>query len=64
MTRKHFKLIAENIARIENMEERKKMACHNAGLCKKSNPRFNHAKFYEACGIKMKEAQRMHGWAV
>jgi hypothetical protein len=52
MTRKHFRMIAEIISKIENPEERKAMAEKNAIACKKSNPRFDRTKFLEACNVK------------
>ena len=59
MTRKHFKLMAEIISKImaeiiskiENLEERKQTAEHNARICAKSNPKFDGAKFFRACGL-------------
>lgn len=51
MTRKHFRLMADTISRIENKADRKAMAKHNAEICAKSNPRFDSAKFMAACGV-------------
>jgi hypothetical protein len=52
MTRKHFRLIAAIIAKIENISERKAMAELNAVTCARSNPRFNRAKFFAACNVQ------------
>jgi len=49
--RKHFVLVAEIIKRIENLDERRKMAEFNAGKFANLNPRFNKAKFLAACGL-------------
>lgn len=51
MTRKHFKAIAEMLTKIENLAERKKQAEEFAAIAKKSNSRFDHARFYAACGL-------------
>lgn len=52
MTRKHFILIAETVAKIVNPIERREMAEHNAKICAKANPRFDRARFFAACGVK------------
>ena len=51
MTRKHFKIIAAEIAAISNVIERKTMAIKMAEVCRQSNPRFDFARFYAACGV-------------
>lgn len=57
MTRKHFARIADMLK--NNKPEDKEslqyidwatMVSNMAGICAESNSRFNHAKFYEACG--------------
>ena len=52
MTKKHFKLIAGLISKIENPAEKKAMAELNAATCAKANPRFDRNKFFAACGVK------------
>lgn len=52
MTRKDFIAMASTIALIKPMADRKATAERNAEFCKKSNPRFDKAKFMAACGIK------------
>ena len=51
MTRKHFKLIAEQIAQIVDLEARMMAAQAVAAACRQDNPRFDPSKFYEACGV-------------
>jgi hypothetical protein len=51
MTRKHFKLVAEVISKIEDTTERKQMAKHNATAFAKANPRFNRSMFMAACNV-------------
>ena len=46
MSRKHFKLVAEAIAGIRDLEERKRMAQLMAGVCRQCNERF-----MDACGV-------------
>ena len=52
MTRKHFRMIAAIIAKIENLTERRAMAELNAINCAASNPRFNRVKFFAACNVQ------------
>ena len=52
MTRKHFRLIAAIIAKIENTTERRVMAELNAVTCARANPRFDRAKFFAACNVQ------------
>jgi len=51
MTRKHFKMIAAIIAKIENLDNRVTAYREFADMCQKENPRFDRAKFREACRI-------------
>jgi len=51
MTRKHFKLIADQIAKIAEPEARMMAAQAVAAACRQDNPRFDPSKFYEACGV-------------
>jgi len=51
MTKKHFKLFAENISKIADKAERRKQAELTAETCKKANPRFDFARFYAACNV-------------
>ena len=51
MTRKDFKLLADQIAQIVNLEARMMAAQAVAAACRQDNPRFDPSKFYEACGV-------------
>lgn len=51
VTRKHFKMAAETIKALPE-NKRKEHAEMHANLYAKQNPRFNRAKFMEACGVK------------
>ena len=50
MTRKHFKMIADEIAKIEDKQQRAKFAGAFAFILKRINPKFDFNKFYAACG--------------
>ena len=52
MTRKHFKLIAAEIAKIADRQERAMKAAAAAKVFMKLNPRFDLDKFYAACGVQ------------
>ncbi len=52
MTRKHFKAIAEAIAKITDDYQRAELAESVADVCKASNPNFKRDLFYRACGVK------------
>jgi len=53
MTRKHFELIAYHVSNLQydgfTAEQIEKVAREIANACAVSNPRFNRAKFVEAC---------------
>lgn len=51
VTRKHFKLAADTIKSLPE-DKRKEHAELHANMYAKENPRFNRAKFMEACGVK------------
>lgn len=51
MSRKHFKLFAEAISQITDLQERKSVAYLVASVCKQSNSNFNYQTFYAACGL-------------
>jgi len=51
MTKKHFIALAQSIAKIPNIAERKALAESHAVLCAKSNPRFDKSRFFSACGL-------------
>ena len=50
MTRKHFRIMADNIAAIENRAYRRECAQETAAMCAKANRRFDRARFMAACG--------------
>jgi hypothetical protein len=54
MTKKHFKQLAQAIAKIENLETRRWFADLIGHICKEDNPRFQWAKWDEACHVKGK----------
>ena len=51
MTRKHFREFAAYIASLEDRVFALKAAEGFALIAKKSNPRFDRQKFYDACGL-------------
>ncbi len=52
MTRKNFQMVAEIISKIQDLNERKAMAEHNAAIFARNNPRFDRSRFFAACGVK------------
>lgn len=56
-TRKHFELAAKTISRIEDPEERRRMAEFNADLFAKSNPNFDRERFLRAAGLEPADAR-------
>lgn len=56
MTRKHFKLFAEAIGRIENAKERQNTVEIVAKVCKSDNPNFDLARFMAAINAVHKES--------
>jgi hypothetical protein len=52
MTRQHFQEFANGIKRISNSTERSSMAEVAAEIFAQSNPRFNKAKFMQACNAE------------
>ena len=54
-TRKHFKMIADTVSKIEDEKVRQQMANSHAEAFKASNPRFDASKFHAACGTKCGE---------
>lgn len=51
MTRKHFRLLADEIARIISPLARLDAATGVAIACKGINPAFNKDRFFTACGV-------------
>lgn len=51
MTRKHFIAMAREINQIDNMASRLQAAISFCRVAQAANPRFNQAKFLEACGV-------------
>ena len=43
--------MAAEIAALANREDAKRLADQLAIICKQSNPRFDFARFYAACGV-------------
>ncbi len=54
MTRKDFKLLAENIRMMLDPHARLNAAVAVASACAATNPLFDYVKFYEACGVTTK----------
>ena len=52
MSRKHFKLFAEAINEIQDMQQRKNVAKMVADVCKQLNSNFCYQTFYSACGLE------------
>ena len=50
MTRKHFVMIAQVVAAIDDIDIRRETALNFASEFQKENPRFNIEKFIKACG--------------
>ena len=51
MTRKHFIAMAKEISQIDNMAARLQAAISFCRVAQSVNPRFNQAKFLDACGV-------------
>ena len=53
MTRKHFKVFAASIAKLQSThpDAAYDLACDMADACAKDNPRFDRLRFFEACGF-------------
>jgi hypothetical protein len=51
MTRKHFVAMAREISLMPNMADRLKVAIAFCKVAQTANPRFDQAKFLDACGV-------------
>jgi hypothetical protein len=51
MSRKHFITLAENIARITDINARRLAAEAVASAANEHNNRFDYARFFAACGV-------------
>ena len=51
MTRKHFRQMAEQIAKMLDRKSALDAAEAFAQIAAQTNPRFNRQKFYDACGL-------------
>lgn len=51
MSRKHFEMLAESIRSILDPHSRLQAAIAVAQVAYKLNNRFDHGKFYAACGV-------------
>ncbi len=47
---RHFAFIAAVLAEIDNKKQRNEMAGRFADACERTNPRFDRARFFAACG--------------
>lgn len=52
-TRRHFVQIAEALAKIKNVDNRRQAAAAMAAIFTGSNPRFDAGRFLAACGLKL-----------
>jgi hypothetical protein len=51
MSRKHFEMLADSIRCILDPQSRLMAAVAVSQVAYKLNPRFDHQKFYAACGV-------------
>jgi hypothetical protein len=51
MTRKDFVALAAEIAKLPNVEDRRRQAQTLLPALRDSNPRFDTARFLQACGL-------------
>jgi hypothetical protein len=51
MTKKHFIAMAQEISQMPNMAQRLTVAIAFAKVASQTNPRFNQAKFLDACKV-------------
>lgn len=51
VTRKHFQQVADVIKAHPDADKRKELAHHHAEIFKKSNPRFDQKRFFDAAGV-------------
>jgi hypothetical protein len=51
MTRKHFREMAARLLAVADVASRREAAEAFASVAVKTNPRFDRAKFFAACGL-------------
>jgi cytochrome oxidase Cu insertion factor (SCO1/SenC/PrrC family) len=51
VSRKDFRMVADLLKNIDDMEKRKDLAQHHAGIFKQQNPRFDTERFMKAAGL-------------
>lgn len=51
MTKKHFKLLAEAISRVDSLMERQHLSKEIGNVCKSQNDRFDWFRWNEACCV-------------
>lgn len=51
MTKKDFQAMSKDVATIVDTYARTQAAIDAAKVCAKFNPRFDYARFYQACGV-------------
>ena len=51
MTKKHFVAMAREISQMPNMAQRLATAIAFCRVAQTANPRFDQARFLEACGV-------------
>lgn len=51
MTRKDFKIMAAEVAALDDRQQAQRLADQLATLCKASNSRFDRDRFMAACGL-------------
>lgn len=52
MSRKHFQLLADEIAQIVDLAQRTAAAIAVANACAQANPRFDRDRFMTACRVQ------------
>lgn len=51
MSRKDFEILAEEISKLIDKDQRLNAATAAAAACVRINPRFDAQKFFKACGL-------------
>jgi hypothetical protein len=51
VSKKHFKMVAAELAKVTDPKDKENLAKHHAAMFKQMNPRFDHKKFYHAAGV-------------
>lgn len=60
MSKKDFETIADSIRTIMDPHARLQAAVALVAACTKLNPRFDHQRFFEACGVGVSSSRVYH----